>query len=284
MAPIEQQNEWLLRAESMLLEFPRCVSRTDVASLMEMDIGESDAVSMLIAGILGLDIADNPSHRNLFETMIRPSVEKIDDNRFADNYFLNTIKCTETTNGDIVLRQMTYAPYELMPCGDLRYGREGRIVAPIGYFDHEWTYPALLENGRIWMSATPNEIITMEEPLSRARGEVVVLGLGIGYFAVMAAQKEEVEKVTVIEINRRIIDVVESVILPQTDYKSKIEIICGDALEYMKMGGCADFLFADIWHDVGDGLSLYGELKSSEHLWPGAECCYWIEPSMKMYL
>lgn len=281
---IDQQNEWLLQVERLLLEFPTCVRDEDVAELVEMGIPTTDAVGMLIAGLLKLDIADNPKHEELFNNAIKPSLKEIPHNMFSNNYYLNNIECRNSKIGDVEMKMMEYRPYELMPCGDLTMTAEGRLIAPMGFFASVWSYPALLEKDRIWMSITPNEIITMEHALEEARGKVVVLGLGMGYFAAMAAQKPEVTSIEVVELNQQVIDLVGSMILPQVTHNEKITITHENALDYMAKGGGADFLFADIWHDAGDGLDLYLELKKHESRWPKAQCRYWIEPSMKVYL
>ena len=60
-------------------------------------------------------------------------------------------------------------------------------------------FPALLENDRIWMTITPNEIETMKEPVDGAFGNVLTYGLGLGYYAYMVSEKENVETVTIVD-------------------------------------------------------------------------------------
>ena len=45
-----------------------------------------------------------------------------------------------------------------------------------------------------------------------------------------------------------------------------------------------DFAFADLWHDVGDGLPMYRRLRALEQRNPNTEYAYWIERSMRCYL
>jgi hypothetical protein len=50
-------------------------------------------------------------------------------------------------------------------------------------------FPALLENDRIWMTITPNEIEIMIKPVDEAFGHVLTYGLGLGYYAYMVSKK-----------------------------------------------------------------------------------------------
>lgn len=71
------------------------------------------------------------------------------------------------------------------------------------------------------MSLVMSEIESMEEPLRLARGKVITYGLGLGYYAFMAAQKETVDSVTIVEMNPSIIKIFNDVLLPQFPHKEK---------------------------------------------------------------
>ena len=45
-----------------------------------------------------------------------------------------------------------------------------------------------------------------------------------------------------------------------------------------------DFVFWDLWHDVGDGLEMYRKLKSLEGRYPKINFTYWIEKTLKCYI
>ena len=129
------------------------------------------------------------------------------------------------------------------------------------------------------MSLVPHEIETMKEPLSKAEGRVAVLGLGLGYFAFAASQKEEVSEVVVFEKDPAIIALFQARLLPRFPRKDKIRILKKDALDYPE-DGPFDFVFADLWHDVEDGLPLYRKLVKRET----RDCpvSYWIEDTMRL--
>ncbi len=159
-------------------------------------------------------------------------------------------------------------------------GKYYKETTPFGYFDKPFESLALLEKERIWMSVTPHEINTMKEPIKKAKGKVITLGLGLGYFAYMVHLKEEVTKVTVIEKDKRVITLFKENILPFFPHKEKIEIVEADAIEYMKDAAAFDYLFADLWHFAIDGLPLYLKLNKFEEKYPSSKFDYWIEPSM----
>ena len=134
------------------------------------------------------------------------------------------------------------------------------------------------------MTVTPMEINTIRPAVERAHGKVLAYGLGLGYFAYMAAAKDDVDSVTVIELNKDIIELFVTHILPQFgDAAKKITIVNADAFDYAEkeMGeGRFDFVFTDLWHDVSDGEEMYYRMKAYESLSPQSEFMYWIEKSI----
>ena len=137
------------------------------------------------------------------------------------------------------------------------------------------------------MLITPNEINTMRAPIERAHGNVLTYGLGLGYFAYMAAEKENVASVTVVERDDSVISLFEEVVLPQISRSDKINIVRADAFEFaesLNESSGYDFVFADIWHDPIDCVPAYKRLKKAEKRLPDAEFAYWIEKTLKIYI
>ena len=125
----------------------------------------------------------------------------------------------------------------------------------------------------------------MADAISNARGKVLTLGCGMGYFAYMASLKDEVESVTIVEIEQDIIDLFEKYILPQFEHKDKITIIKADAVEYMKnlADGEFDYCFADIWIGIED-IASYFSIKETGRQFVKMKIDYWIEGSFAAYL
>ena len=155
-------------------------------------------------------------------------------------------------------------------------------MSNIGYFPQEFQYLAVMKKDVVWMSTDPNEINTMRESIKEARGHVVAFGLGLGYFPIMAANKDEVIDVVVVEKDQKIIDIFNRHILPLFSKREKIRIVHDDAFHYAKHIHC-DYLFIDIWHNPEDGLPLYLRFKQ-ELKGKTFKVSYWLEKSiLSMY-
>lgn len=149
----------------------------------------------------------------------------------------------------------------------------------------DYKYIQLIENEEVWMSITPNEIETMKKPIEEAKGDVLVLGCGLGYYAYMVSLKEEVRSVTIIEKNKDIISLFETEILPQFDTKNKIKIIHEDAIDYMNNleDKVYEYCFADLWYSCLD-FELYWCLKEINTKFKKMRIHYWIEESILLHL
>ncbi|MBR3053704.1 MAG: hypothetical protein IKG59_06185, partial [Firmicutes bacterium] len=159
-------------------------------------------------------------------------------------------------------------------------------VNTLGIFDGSLSYPGFYEGDRCWMSITPNEIVTMREPVEKASGRVLTLGLGLGYYAYMVHLKENVTDVAVVEREQAVIDLFEKTLLPQFDHPEKIRIAQTDAFSYLESleDGEYDYCFADIWQNPLDGMRDYLHCKSIGNSLNKTQCDYWIEESFLGHL
>lgn len=160
---------------------------------------------------------------------------------------------------------------------------DSREVPLLGYFTESFRYPSVMEDGHEWMSIKPSELETLKVPIDKAHGRVITFGLGLGYYTYMVSRKPEVTSVTVIERSEEVIELFKTHILPQFEHPEKVHIIQSDAYEYMDrqmLPGMYDYVLADLWHDVSDGLDLYLKFKKREHHFPDTEFDYWAEESL----
>ena len=136
------------------------------------------------------------------------------------------------------------------------------------------------------MTVTPSELNTMTADIQAVGGKVAVFGLGLGYYAFMAARKPEVGRVTVIERDSGVIALFREHILPAFENAEKVSVVQEDAYEYAAhmSGEGYDYAYVDIWHDVLDGVEMYLKMKRLENLSPGTRFLYWIETSMLCWL
>lgn len=257
-----------------------CPSAIDAALVRETardcGVDAHAAYLLLLAGAMDL-YAD----RELYERYLKASVIGLDPSAYENDPYRKAIRFPAAADGAWTLKTEAYAPYELFVCGDMARTFDGRVLPRLGYFAAPFSYPCVLQNGRLWMSVTPNEIETMKRPIERARGDVCAYGLGMGYFAFMASEKREVGRVTVVERDASAIRLFRQHLLPQFPQRDKILLVHSDALDYAEERHAHDFVFADLWHDVSDGLPLWRALRRSER--EGTEYAYWIEDTMRLY-
>ena len=203
------------------------------------------------------------------------------------NILHRQIRIPEAHFGNWKLTIEKYKPYEAFVCDDIRTDEELKEIPQIGFFDTEFSFPAVMEDGQEWMAIKPNEIETMRQPIARAAGQVVAFGLGMGYYAFMVSEKPEVKTLTIVERDENVIALFREHILPQFPKKEKIDIVRQDAFEFATncmSDGYYDHAFVDLWHDVSDGYPLYKQMKALEKNSPNTLFSYWIEDSLLSHL
>ncbi len=285
LEPIIRENDAVVGVLSEYINRrPRFLTSEMVESLAkDCEIDTDLAFRTLFAAACGLETADDAWHRKLERLYFTPGIQKLIPEDYANDAYVKTIRFPEAKKEKWEFCMHSYAPYEPFVRTHPVVTKELREIPQIGYFDTEFPFPAVLENGIEWMTVTPNEINTMREPIRKSRGKVLTLGLGLGYFAFHASQKEDVSSVTVVERDPSVIALFKSYILPQFPHGKKITVVEADAFIYMKETMPRehfDFIFADLWHDPSDGLEMYAKLKPFEALSPATAFEYWIEPSL----
>lgn len=282
-------NQKLFRLLSCYLNFSSDALKPEMVEelIKNHSLKEDEAVKILFASLLGLDILNNNEDKIIYHEYFPLMLKKLDANIYASDDYYQTIHFDSLNKGTIEFKDEVYAPYEMFVYDDIERMDDGKLIPRVGYFTNEFVYPTVLENGQNWMSVTPNEVETMRQDISSAFGKVLTFGLGLGYFAFMASNKKEVESVTIVELNKAEIDLFNNYILPQFPHKEKIKVVQADAYKFAEQNYSKqeyDYVYVDIWHDVGDGIPMYEKMKSYEKQNPKAEYRYWIEKSMKCYL
>lgn len=204
---------------------------------------------------------------------INPYFKKLNGLSFSkDNW---SLKCKK-------LEAYSLFPFE----EEYHYASNYLLKMSLGFFDKDYIYPSFSLYNNEWMSLNPYEIRTMETPILLAKGKVLTLGLGLGYFAYMAHLKEDVKEVHIVEMDKGLIDVFESYLLPLFEHPEKIHIHKADAFCFIKdiKDKDYDFVFSDLWHDASDGLPMYLKLKEKFSDFKYTQCTYWIESALVTYL
>lgn len=201
---------------------------------------------------------------------------------YENDAYYKLIKDIRAKEKDWQFITCKYLPFEGFVSDELEINKTNYAEhTPLSYFEEEFVYPAVIENDTIWMSIIPHEINTMKQPIQNANGRVLVLGLGLGYYLFHISNKKEVKSIDVVEIDDRIISLFNKYLLNKFANKTKIHIIHDDAIKYLKSNQKQyDYIFSDIWHNVGDGEMLYLEIKSFENKYLDTKFDYWIETSI----
>lgn len=208
-------------------------------------------------------------------------IEVLNPDEYLNDEYAKSVITKNVNNGNWILTHLHYLPYEGFVYDELEINDEYyQEHTPFGYFKEKFPYLAVIEDESIWMSVIPHEINTMKKPIKDAFGNVLVLGLGLGYYPFHIALKDDVDKITIIENDEKVIDLFNKYIFPHFKNKEKIRVIKADAFKYLDEGHDFDFAFADIWHNVGDGQSLYLRLKKYEDKYKNTKFEYWIETSL----
>ncbi len=149
--------------------------------------------------------------------------------------------------------------YEESPCGRWRYAkmtlRRGKglwtaygkergdvffddDVALPGVFQRPHPWGPLTEPSHLWacserpyMSMTPMEVISLRPGIRRAKGDVIIAGLGMGYQLIEVSKRKKVTSLRLIEISRGLVDWLFPVIEPHLG--CEVEIIVGNVYEVL---------------------------------------------------
>ena len=283
---IHQDNERILTLMSEYLCFTPCaITLQDVTALSaDCGIPLNEACQALLAAHCDLDTT-RPDDARLYRTYFPRMLREHDAAQYRADAYMQQVQPAFGQSGTIDLVAETVQPMELFVADDFQVDAQGRVYPQLGWFREAFSFPAIREDGRVWMTVTPNEINTIQPAVQSSTGKVLTFGLGLGYYAFHAMLKEDVTSVTVVEKNPQVIEVFTRLLLPHFPNRNKLRIIEADAFDYaanVMPGEGYDVVFTDLWHDVADGLPLYRRMKALEC--PGPRFLYWIEKTLRCYM
>lgn len=266
-----------LRAEAIKLQSQ--MKNTSVDKIMMM---------LMVEGMIAPYIGNDARMFDFFMNSLLNEGRVFDVSEIQDNPYVKDIDFKDRRSGDFEFRYHSFMAYELdiydIPRKIIEYDVD---IPRISCFTEKVEYPVIFQNSikSTWMSVSPNEINTMKQPIRNAKGKVLTLGCGMGYFAYMASLKADVESITIVEREQSVIDLFTSFILPQFKTKDKITVIKDDAIEYMMNleDGLYDYCFADIWIGVID-FEPYIETKEVCKRFRKMRMEYWIEDAFGILL
>lgn len=205
----------------------------------------------------------------------------LDENKYINNPYYKNIKFNNVRENKFTLDTNYFDVNECF-LFDQVYLENNYEINNIGFFNSKVNYLTLKENDTIWMSITPYEINTMEEDISKAKGNVLTLGLGLGYYQYMISNLNSVNKIIIVEKNKEVISLFNKYIFPYFKNKEKIKIINEDAFNYLSNNhDNYDLVYFDIHHDENEGLKYLLDLINSKIKIKNLS--FWIEKSILIF-
>lgn len=127
----------------------------------------------------------------------------------------------------------------------------------------EIVIPKLFINYELSMSITPMEIQSHINPIRWAKGNVLVAGLGLGYFINQIKNLKRVKSIHVVEINQNVIDLY----IKHFGAHPKVHIHNKNIFEFDFQGDFNedfshfDYFYADIWNDRSYKIGQLPDMK-----------------------
>ena len=269
---INQINTWIAGLFNEVNSYTDFFSKDKIDYFIKKGHSEAEAMTAIICGEFNLE-RDEELDAILTE-FVSERIKCLEAKEYLNNEYATRIKATGRYK-QYALRMIDYEPYQTFAYDEISVTKDYKEYSAIGYFKKPFSYLALCEGNNIWMSLNPNEIETMKPFIDKGQGNVLVLGLGMGYVPFMMSLKDEVKHITIIEKDQNIINLFNNLLFTHFVNKNKITIIKDDAIKYVSKNNKYDYIFADLWHTPEDGLDLYIELKRINK---DIDC--WLETSL----
>lgn len=155
-----------------------------------------------------------------------------------NNDFLKLLKnYKKSESGTCKLSEMSFKKGEIFLDNQLISKEDWepyRNIWSFGIIKENMSFPCILNDGICWLNTTPNEINILEKYIENTTGNVLCLGLEMGYFTYMVSKKDNVKSIVVVEKNKDLIKIFEESIFPHCDKKENIIIINDDEMEYFE--------------------------------------------------
>lgn len=143
-------------------------------------------------------------------------------------------------------------------------------------FDKDIIIPALYEKDDYikayrrdpWMSLTPAEVMSLRGGTRRAKGRVIVAGLGLGHQLLEVDKRKQVKEIVLLEQNQELVDWLLPILRPRLT--KPLKVVVGDAmLEIPRLK--ADVALVDIFKGYGNNHYEIDDLRKMSfeigHIW-----------------
>ena len=252
-----------------------------IENMCQIILNEDKNISRLLQSNLSNPILDKEllafyERIGLKDYKLNVSHKLITEMPFNKNINLDFMKQSSNYKPYIIPKGK-YEPVDYAICDDM-----GKSYVPLVKFDEDIVLPMICEDNIGWMTPVLFEETTMRPCVEKAKGNILVVGLGIGFFPYNCLLKDEVKKITIIEYNQDIIDLFKKHILPQFPRQEDIEIIQGNAYDYCNNDYIKkyDYTFVDIWRNDEDGVVILSNLLKNIDLNEDLNIDFWIEDTI----
>lgn len=269
---INQINTWIAGLFNEVNSYTDFFSKDKIDYFVSRGHSEAEAMTAIICSEFNLERDEELD--TILTEFVSERIKCLEPKEYLNNEYASRIKATGRYK-QYALRMIDYEPYQTFAYDEISVADDYKEYSAIGYFIKPFSYLALCEGNNIWMSLNPNEIETMKPFIDKGNGNVLVLGLGMGYVPFMMVLKDDVKHITIVEKDQNIINLFNNLLFPHFINKNKIAIIKDDAIKYVSKNNKYDYIFADLWHTPEDGLDLFIQLKRINK---DIDC--WLETSL----
>lgn len=249
-----------------------------------------DAEEMIAGSVRGLnhECPIGIARKKIIGVEKNCKIIKVDPIELAQNPYLQNIHIENWLVGNICLTTAEkYEKYKTYNYGFLKRDPKSlTTLYELCYFPEEVHYPSLgafyPDRYEKWMGVEPGEINTFAPFIEEAKGKVLLMGCGLGYVAYMLSLKDDVEEITIVELDPNVKKMFEMYLKRQMN--NKINIILGDAIQFLENEDISMYQYCsvDIWHDVTDMLPIYLKLLLLEQRHPKTKFHYWLEEDLQV--
>lgn len=222
---------------------------------------------------------------NEYLLLLIKNAKKLSANAFLQDKYISNLRIPTVKKGNLLLTTACYEKNEFFQYAMPDYNAP-TVVPKLGFFDNNITFPTLYEDNIPWVSVIPSEVSSMQQGVKNAYGNVLVLGLGLGWYAYQVSEKPNVTSVTVVELSADVISLFCDNVLPQFTQKQKVKVVQSDAVAFLQnvKNGEYDYCYADIWENQFDGAEWYKKIKPFETALPSVQFDYWIEQEILWFI
>ncbi len=181
-----------------------------------------------------MNIFEDDDKASRYIEALEAQYELLTEKDLAKSY-LTTVKIPNIKIGEYELKIEEGKPYQLYVGGSsVRMKRRNVNIPRLCATDFAYNFPVLTKAGQVISMLSPAHVLTTQESLEHINGNVLCLGVNLGYFAFLASELEFVNEITIVEKDTTILEIFNEYILPQFKARHKIKTLNAAPLEYLK--------------------------------------------------